>query len=94
MSAYKLTIAGVQRTLDGAFIPFDVGNRQYKEYLDWLAAGNSADPADPERQPDSDLVTAAAKLASDPVFRALVKVLATRFGISVAQLVNEIKAQV
>lgn len=35
----------VQRTLDGAFIPFDPGNRDYQEYLAWLGKGNTPDPA-------------------------------------------------
>lgn len=35
----------VQRMADGAFIPFDGGNRDYQEYLAWLAKGNEPDPA-------------------------------------------------
>ena len=27
-------------------IPFAPGNRDYQEYLEWVAAGNTADPAD------------------------------------------------
>lgn len=50
---YKLvkdTITGeinsVQRLSDTAFIPFAPGNRDYQEYLEWLAAGNEPEPAD------------------------------------------------
>ena len=30
----------VQRVSDNAFIPFDELNRDYQEYLEWLAQGN------------------------------------------------------
>ena len=39
----------VQRTLDHGTItciPFASDNTDYKEYLEWVAAGNTADPAD------------------------------------------------
>jgi hypothetical protein len=35
----------VLRREDNAFIPFDGGNRDYQEYLAWLAEGNESDPA-------------------------------------------------
>jgi len=31
---------------EGLFIPIDTGNRDYQEYLEWLAAGNQPEPAD------------------------------------------------
>ena len=39
----------VQRLSDNAFIPFDPGNRDYQEYLSWVAEGNQADPAEAPR---------------------------------------------
>lgn len=44
---YKLTIAGssVIRLSDSAYIPFAEGNRDYQEYKEWLAAGNTPEPA-------------------------------------------------
>ena len=52
MAAYQLvaqlpgsTMQTVQRLADGAFIPFDPANRDYQEYLQWLEAGHTPDPA-------------------------------------------------
>jgi hypothetical protein len=36
----------VLRVEDNAFIPFDPANRDYQEYLAWVAEGNEADPAE------------------------------------------------
>jgi len=46
---YKLTASRttVQRLSDNAFIPFDVGNRDYRLYLTWLDEGNEPLPPDP-----------------------------------------------
>jgi hypothetical protein len=43
---YQLTTGtSIIRLSDGAFIPPDPGNRDYREYLDWLEAGNTPGPA-------------------------------------------------
>lgn len=45
---YKLTNTSIIiRTADNAFIPVDPGNTDYAAYLEWVAAGNTPDPADP-----------------------------------------------
>jgi len=45
---YKLTKEnnGVIRISDTAMIPFSLGNTDYQKYLEWLAAGNTPEPAD------------------------------------------------
>lgn len=43
---YQLTTStSIKRLSDGATIPNDPGNRDYREYLDWLDAGNTPEPA-------------------------------------------------
>lgn len=60
-SKYKLTRDTVIiRVIDGASIPPDTSNRDYAEYLAWLAAGGVPDPVDPpdQRQIILDQITA------------------------------------
>jgi hypothetical protein len=51
MADYKLlnTTLGqfIRRAADGASIPVDKANADYRTYLAWVAAGNTPDPADP-----------------------------------------------
>ena len=43
---YQLTTTtSIKRLSDGAFIPNDPGNRDYREYLEYLEAGNTPEPA-------------------------------------------------
>jgi hypothetical protein len=39
----------VQRLADGAWIPFDPDNTDYQEYLRWLEAGNTPEPAEEQQ---------------------------------------------
>jgi len=39
-------VMSIQRLSDTAFVPFASGNRDYQEYLEWLAQGNTPEPAD------------------------------------------------
>ena len=36
----------IKRKSDGAWIPFDPANTDYQEYLEWVAAGNTAEASD------------------------------------------------
>jgi len=36
----------ILRKSDSALIPFDVGNKDYQEYLEWVAEGNTPEAAD------------------------------------------------
>ena len=47
MAKYKLIENGVKRE-DGAFIPNDPRNSDWRDYQEWVAKGNAPQSADPE----------------------------------------------
>ena len=60
---YQLTTSDcILRLADNAFIPPDPSNTDYREYLAWVAAGNTPEPA-PEPPAPVEL-TPAEKLAA------------------------------
>jgi hypothetical protein len=62
--SYQLTSgASILRLADNAFIPPDPANIDYAAYLEWVAAGNTPEPAPepvalPERTPAEKLAAA------------------------------------
>jgi hypothetical protein len=62
---YKLTIGWPKRISDGVFVNPETN----PEYLAWLAAGNTPEPADPPPAPDHAALRRAAYAAeSDPIY--------------------------
>ena len=73
-SEYLLTASAstVQRIADGAFIPFDLGNTDYRAYLAWVEAGNTPDPyVAPPPPPATCLVWQLQAVLSDAQWNAV-----------------------
>lgn len=87
---YKLsTIFGiVQRIEDGAFIPSDINNSDYKLFLVWQAAGNVPTPADAVTVIDFSDVA----VTSDKLLKAAAIYLGSLSGKTPAQVAAGIKA--
>lgn len=56
--SYKLASVGVIRTTDGAFIPPDIKNIDWRDYQKWIADGNTTLPQDPPPPPTQDEIDA------------------------------------
>lgn len=67
---YRLTTTPeVVRLADGTIIPADPGNTDCQQYLAWLAAGNTPEPANPPPAPDYSALRRADYAAeADPMF--------------------------
>jgi len=78
MAIYKLVEAGIKKDNgDGSvsFIPVASGNADYEEYLRWIAAGNTPDPADAPPAPSTEptLANRVAALESVLVSKSIIQ---------------------
>jgi hypothetical protein len=79
MAEYRLTSVGVRR--GDAEIPADLSNKDWRQYLLWLSAGNTPDPAIPPPSLDiSDIDNL------DRVLKALGLCVAQVGGLTVPQM--------
>ncbi len=71
--SYKLSPAsrGVICLADNTRIPFAPGNRDYQDYLDWLAEGNTPEPADPPPAPGPDYIAFWDALTASTIYAAI-----------------------
>src|SRR5512143_1692574 len=88
MTDYQLIKVGVLRRLDGANIPADALNKDWREYLVWLAQGNVPDPADPDPLPDPPET----RIQSDKLLAAICIYFGNLAGKTPAQVLAGIKA--
>lgn len=91
---YKIiSTALVKRLADGACIPADAANRDWRTYQEWLAAGNTPEPADPESPAPSIAETIDSAIDAHPALHGLVRVLASRFSLTEDDVRAAIKAR-
>lgn len=69
---YQLTSGdNIIRLSDNAFIPQAPGNRDYREYLDWLEAGNTPEPAPAPPAPGPDYIAFWDALTTSTIYASL-----------------------
>lgn len=69
---YQLTSGdAILRLTDNAFIPQAPGNRDYREYLDWLEAGNTPEPAPAPPAPGPDYIAFWDALTTSTIYASL-----------------------
>jgi hypothetical protein len=69
---YQLTTStSIIRLADNAYIPQAPGNRDYREYLDWLEAGNTPEPAPAPPAPGPDYTAFWDALTTSTIYAAI-----------------------
>ena len=69
---YQLTTSDtILRLADNAFIPAAPGNRDYREYLEWLDAGNTPEPAPAPPAPGPDYIAFWDALTTSTIYTAI-----------------------
>ena len=69
---YQLTTSDtILRLTDNAYIPTDPGNRDYREYLEWVEAGNEPEPAPAPPAPGPDYLAFWDALMMSSVYGAI-----------------------
>lgn len=87
MSLYKRTnFQHVLRVSDGGNIPLDADNRDYREYLAWVAVGNTPDPVDPPTAGELAVMAQAEKDRQDLLEAKAYAKLTTMSGMSPSQI--------
>ena len=69
---YQLTTSDtILRLADNAFIPAAPGNRDYREYLEWIDAGNTPEPAPAPPAPGPDYIAFWDALTTSTIYASL-----------------------
>ena len=69
---YQLTTSDtILRLADNAFIPAAPGNRDYREYLEWIDAGNTPEPAPAPPAPGPDYIAFWDALTTSTIYTAI-----------------------